>query len=162
MVCEAKKYVAVRNGKWSDIRVWRDEKPSSLVSDTDEVIIEANIVLDHDLNVHGLLRVEHGGSLISNSTLFIYSNGTINNTGNMIAHSVVNKGAIFNYKYLEVISDIDNTGHIANNSLVMAGNNIINQGGKLDGMGGRYFANNTLLSLDNAAYGLAIKICKGE
>ncbi|MCW3126143.1 MAG: hypothetical protein JWO03_1801 [Bacteroidetes bacterium] len=154
----AKTYVAINSGKWSDASTWENGAPGNEIAATDEVIVKNHITMNTDVAVKGTLTIEKGKTVMSNKSLFIANGGKVNNNGNLTVKRIVNEGTINNNSMIESMNDMENKGTITNNQNLVAGTNLLNFGGNIEGNKGTYFANGTVVASNNAKFGNNIKI----
>ena len=154
----AKTYVAINSGKWSDIATWENGAPGNEIKADDEVIVKNHITMNQDVAVKGKLTIEKGNTIMSNKSLFVAPTGKVVNNGNLTVKRIVNEGSIANNSMMESMQELENKGTIANNQNMVAGTNILNFGGSIEGNKGTYFANGTVVSSNGAKFGNDVKI----
>lgn len=154
----AKTYVAINSGKWSDAATWENGAPGNQINADDEVIVRNHITMNTDVAVNGTLTIEKGNTVMSNKSLFVSKTGKLVNNGNITVKRIVNEGTISNNSMIESMNDMENKGTFHNNQNMVAGTNILNFGGNIDGNKGTYFANGTVVASNNAKFGTDVKI----
>ncbi|MFN8310087.1 MAG: hypothetical protein U0T73_09000 [Chitinophagales bacterium] len=154
----ANTYTVVSSGKWNDASIWENGNPGNEIAEGDVVIVKNHITVSADVEVKGSLVVEKGFSIMSNRTLHIASTGTLVNNGNVTFKRLYNEGKINNNNVMESMLDIENRGKFTNNASAVAGTNLLNFGGAIQGTKGTYFANSTVVASGDATFGNDIKI----
>jgi hypothetical protein len=157
-LASAKTYVAINSGKWSDAATWENGAPGNQINADDEVIVKNHITMNTDVAVNGTLTIEKGNTVMSNKSLFVSKTGKLVNNGNISVKRIVNEGTISNNSMIESMNDMENKGTFHNNQNMVAGTNILNFGGNIDGNKGTYFANGTVVASNNAKFGTDVKI----
>lgn len=154
----AKTYTAINSGKWSDAKTWENGTPGNEISTNDVVVVKSHITINTEVAVQGTLIIEKGFTVISNRSIHVTTTGTIVNNGNVTFKKLINEGKINNNSMIEAMGDIENRGDITNNSNAVAGTNLLNFGGSIQGKKGAYFANANVIASSGAVFGNDVKI----
>lgn len=160
-ICIAKTYVASSSGKWSSPSTWEGEQPSKFINSDDVVIIKNHVLAAEDISINGMLVIERNSSFISSKSVVVASNGQLINNGRMSVRRMMNEGKVENNGDFETMNEFQNNGNISNSQNVVVGTNMLNQGGRVEGQNGSYFANDELISSKDATYGDNVKIFYG-
>ncbi len=160
-ICLAKTYVASSSGKWSSPSTWEGEQPTKSINSDDVVIIKNHVLAADDISINGMLVIERNASFISSKSIVVANNGQLINNGSLSVKRMMNEGKVENNGDFETMNEFQNNGNISNSQNVVVGTNMLNQGGRIEGQNGSYFANDELISSKDATYGDNVKIFYG-
>lgn len=155
-------YKATMFGRWTSSEIWTPSFPGNIISEKDSVIIEADVVINANIEVYGTLLVKKRANLIGNFPIYINKSGLYQNQGNSVYKNIINAGIIENEMLIETNSDIENEGSVYNNKAIVSAATIYNNGGVLDGNKGAYYAKDKFVNTNNGIVGEKVKMYIAE
>lgn len=161
VVASAATFTTQQSGKYNETSNWTPSYPGNYIKAEDTIIINAHIILSHDLLVKGILVIKERAALTSENNLIILEEGSCINNGILLAKTINNKGKTINQNILETIGDFINTGTVENHHSIVIGN-IMENTGTLTGTAGFLIANKRLINTFPGKISGSVDICSND
>lgn len=158
---EAKTYITVKGGNWTDKEIWQPSYPGILLKEKDSVVIYNKVTVDAYLVVRGNIHMSRGSIVLGGADMVISRKGRLVNEGIYMGTGVVSRGTIVNRGQFEVLHNIQNSGFIANNGSLIAGKNL-NNFGTITGNSAKYSAKEKILNGKNGLITGELDICSEQ
>ncbi len=155
---QAKTYITVKGGNWTDKEIWQPSYPGILLKEKDSVIIYNKVTVDAYLIVRGHLHMSRGCIVLGAADMVIGKKGRVVNDGIYMGTGFVSRGSLINRGQFEVLHSIQNEGLVANNGAIIAGTSL-NNFGTMTGTGAKFSAKGSILNGKNGLLTGELDVC---